>query len=108
MLFGLSNVSMAFQSLTNHLLRHYLWKFILVFFDDKLIYSTTVEEYLWHLQQLFEILYTNALHVNPKNCRFSQSQLFLKLGVQVDTSKVKDMVDWLTPRILQIRAVSWV
>lgn len=48
--FGLTNAPLVFMSLMNGVLRIYLDKFVLVFLDDILIYSRTMEEYEEHLR----------------------------------------------------------
>ena len=51
--FGLTNTLVTFQSCMNHTFKKQLRKFLLLFFDDILIYSRSWEE---HLQQLDEVL----------------------------------------------------
>jgi len=56
--FGLFNAPITFQSLMNDILRNYLRKFILVFFDDILVYTKDMTEHLpfFPLSFIFRIL----------------------------------------------------
>jgi hypothetical protein len=62
--FGLCNAPSTFQSLMNHVFRPFLRHFVLVFFDDILIYSKTWIDHLTHVDQVLSLL--------------SQHQIFLK------------------------------
>lgn len=65
---GLTNAPTTFQSLMNDIFRSALCMYVLVFFDDILIYSSTWEEHLLHLKEVFDKLMTNKLLVNRSKC----------------------------------------
>lgn len=73
MLFSLTNAPATFQSLMNEVLKSYLRKFVLVFFDDILVYNKTFEEHLTHLEVVLTSLEDNHLYGNQKKCTFAQS-----------------------------------
>lgn len=57
--FGLCNVPSSFKATINMLFQPYLRRFIIVFFDDILIFSGTLEEHLLHLEIAFQVLLDN-------------------------------------------------
>jgi hypothetical protein len=73
--FGFTNASATFQTLMNQLLQRYLRKFVLVFFDDILIYSKNEAERMEHLKVVLELLKKNKLFVKKSKCVFGQNQV---------------------------------
>lgn len=95
MSFWLTNASSIFQSLMNEVFRPYLKNFILVFFDDILIYSRCEEDHVKHLEITLEIMRNHQLFAKRSKCQFGCKEvgylghLLSSQGVRVDPEKSK-------------------
>jgi hypothetical protein len=103
MSFRLMNALAYFMYLMNKVFMEYLDKFLVVFINDILIFSKTEEEHEDHLRLVLEKLRSNKLCVKFSKCKFWLTEVaFLGHvisvgGVSVDPSKVKDVLNWMTP-----------
>ena len=86
--FGLTNAPSTFQSLMNEVFKDVLRKFILVFFDDIIVYSSTHEEHWNHLKSVFGILRDNHLVVRREKCSLAKEEVRY-LGHIICVGKVK-------------------
>ncbi|RVW53188.1 Retrovirus-related Pol polyprotein from transposon 17.6 [Vitis vinifera] len=107
MSFGLTNAPSTFQSLMNNIFQPYLRKFILVFFDDILIYSRSFSDHIHHLSIALQVLRENLLYVKSNKCFFGHSSIeylghvISSGGVYTDPQKVAAVRDWPTPITLK-------
>ena len=109
--FGLSNAPCTFQSLMNHVFQDISRKFLLVFFDDILVYSPDWESHLQHLQEVFSILRHQQLYLKASKCTFGATEIeylghFISAeGVRTDPSKIAAIKQWPTPTsVKQLRS----
>ncbi|KAK1626624.1 hypothetical protein QYE76_000939 [Lolium multiflorum] len=100
--FGLTNAPATFQALMNDVLRPYLRRFVLVFFDDILIYSASWAEHLQHVAIFFNELRAHRLHLKRSKCSFATTSVaylghvITADGVAMDADKVAAVAAWPT------------
>ena len=101
--FGLTNAPSTFQSLMNKVFKPYLRKFVLVFFDDILMYSSSIEQHVSHLQMVLTMLLDNQLYAKQSKYVFGCEEveylghLILGQGVRIDPKKTDAMQNWPIP-----------
>lgn len=104
--FGLTNALATFQSSMNHIFKKRLRKFLLVFFDDILIYSKTWEEHLKQIDIVLGIMESQSLYAKASKCEFGMTKILYlghmisAIGVQVHQEKIRAILDWPPPRNL--------
>ena len=93
--FGLTNAPATFQALMNTIFKPLLRKCVLVFVDDILIYSPTLDAHLEHLQEVFNILQQHQFFLKRSKCSFAQQNLeylghiISAQGVAIDPKKIE-------------------
>ena len=102
--FVLSNAPATFQVLMNDVLRPYLRRFVLEFFDDILIYSSSWAAHLQHVNIVLNTLRAHHLHLKRSKCSFDATSVaylghvISSRGVAMDVDKVAAVAAWPTPR----------
>ena len=88
----------------NQVLKPFIEKFVVIYFDDILIYSKTEAAHYNHVWEVLVVLQANELYINLKKCSFlTDKLLFLGYvvnadGIHVDEDKVHAVREWPTPK----------
>ncbi|GBG91020.1 hypothetical protein CBR_g51679 [Chara braunii] len=104
--FGLTNAPVTFQRCINDLFRPWLDRFVVVYLDDILVFSRTLQEHQGHLRQVLEKLREANFKINAKKCKWAKTQvLYLGHvldgdGIKPEDNKIATIRDWLTPHTL--------
>jgi hypothetical protein len=108
--FGLTNAPATFQTMMNKIMEPFLWTFVVVYLDDIVIFSLTMEEHYKHVTQVLEVLEKEELYAHPEKCIFGAEKIeFCGHEVTQGTTrplrdKVRLILDWPTPKTVhQVR-----
>ena len=77
---GLTNACATFQRLMNTVLDGLIGECCLVYLDDIIIYSKSIDEHLQHVKCIAERLRTNNLKIKLSKCKFAQRIVIVLLG----------------------------
>jgi hypothetical protein len=92
----------------NDVLRPFLHRFVLIFFDDILIYSKSWADHLRHLRVILTELRRHVLFVKRSKCAFGVSSIaylghiISEAGVAMDLAKVQAIKDWPVPHSARV------
>ena len=68
--FDLTNAPSTFMRLMNHVLRDCIGKFVVVYFEDILVYSTSSKLHVGHFRVVLSLLRDHQLYANIDKCTF--------------------------------------
>ncbi|GBG79844.1 hypothetical protein CBR_g30109 [Chara braunii] len=101
--FGLTNAPATFQTTMNNIFRDILEEYILVYLDDILVYSRTLEDHIRHLRDVLQRLRKHDFYAKLSKCRFAQRKVnFLEhhvsdQGLHMDDAKISAIAECPVP-----------
>src|SRR5882724_3154455 len=104
---GLTNAPTTFQAFMNHIFQDMTDIFVVIYLDDILIFSNSLEEHWVHVRCILEHLHEYNLHSKPEKCLFHTQKIeFLGFmvtptGISMDTAKTHAVSIWSTPTNLK-------
>src|ERR1700729_2784196 len=102
--FGYKNGPSIFQRIMQNVLAPFLWIFALVYIDDIVIFSTTFENHLAHLDKVFGAIPSANITLSPPKCHIGYQSLLLlgqkvsRLGLSTHKEKVDAILNLDVPR----------
>ena len=101
--FGLTNAPATFMHLMHQIFREQLDHFIIIFLDDILVYSRTLQDHVTHVRRTLQILRQHKLYAKVPKCAFFQHQVeylghvVIATGISPDPAKGQAVNNWKIP-----------
>jgi len=102
--FGLCNTPAAFQRWINEVLMEHIDMYCIVYLDDVLIYSNTLQQHRKDVSNILEAIRKSGMKVNPSKCECHQSEteylgfIIGQEGVKTHPVKTQAIWDWTAPK----------
>jgi len=102
--FGLCNASAAFQRWINEILKEHIDMCCIVYLDDVLIYSNTLQQHRKDVSNILEAIQKSGMKVKTSKCEFHQNEteylgfIIRQEGVKTDPVKTQAIWDWTAPK----------
>ena len=68
--FGLKNAGATYQRMMNKIFENHIRQSVEVYIDDMIVKSKDPDDHIWDLEQTFEKLRRNQIHLNSAKCAF--------------------------------------
>ncbi len=104
---GVMNGPPTFQRTMHNLIGNGRWDYVMVYLDDILIFSRTLEQHMKHLKEILSLLSQAKFQVNPDKCTIAVREInFLshtinEQGIKPNGDKIKVILDLPPPRTLK-------
>jgi len=109
--FGLCHAPAAFQRWINEDIMEHIAMCCIVYLDDVLIYSNTLQQDRKDVSNILEAIRKSGMKVKPSKCEFHKNEteylafIIGQEGVKTDPVKTQAIWDWTTPK--QIKEILW-
>lgn len=102
--FGLKNAPATFQRCMNNLLEELIYKDCLVYLDDIIVYSTSLEEHIMSIRKVFEKLRIANLKLQLDKCEFLKKEteflghIITTKGIKPNPNKINPIIKFPIPK----------
>lgn len=104
---GLTNSPATFQRFMENVFSDHIFVTLLVYLDDLLLFSKSVDEHVERLEVVFRLLKKYGLKLKPSKCHILQPQVkylgfvLSKEGISTDPEKISAVKEWPVPRTVK-------